>query len=301
MIPAVLKAVEWQLYSYLLRALPEAEEVRAIFRRALLTNQKLWNRDGKATVQGRMSGDMCTSLGNGFTNLMIMKFLAHEYNWPQCVGVVEGDDGIFRVSGQVPTTQDFESVGFEIKAELSNRLNEAGFCHIYYAPGVHENLVDPIKAVCKSGWTISKWKHCGPGKLASLSRSKALSLLCEAPTNPITSALALWIIRSTKGVREAPSWTSPNKYWDNRIRHSNVDRCVRLALQGPTQSQREFVAMKWGISVYTQLSIEKYFNNLRGIQQINHPEIIRLASLQYPWWAWVGEKFICHRPKGSPW
>lgn len=42
----------------------------------------------------RMSGEMDTSLANGFFNLMILLFLVHKYNIPHRGPAVEGDDGL---------------------------------------------------------------------------------------------------------------------------------------------------------------------------------------------------------------
>lgn len=54
----------------------------------------------------RMSGEMCTSLGNGFTNLMVFLFLAEVFRFDGADCVVEGDDCLARIG-----RSEFEACG----------------------------------------------------------------------------------------------------------------------------------------------------------------------------------------------
>lgn len=298
--PEVMKACEMQLYWYMISGLPEEHEFVKMLD-AIAAEQHCGNRHAAFLTFARMSGDMCTSLGNGFTNLMIAMFLAERKGWKECVGVVEGDDGLFVVSGDIPTEQDYEDLGFRIKLDVYDRVCDAGFCGIHQAEDEPENLIDPAWSLVRSGWTMSKWMHAGPEKMKILSRAKALSLLCEAPSNPITCRLALWIERATRGVADVPKMLDEDWWWMEQCLSANLSQCIARAQAGPTMNQRIYVAEKWHISVEDQIELENYFDRLDQIQQIDHPLAFRIVCDAYPWCAWAHTHFTENRPVGSPW
>ena len=298
--PEVMTDAEFQLYWYMIRGLPESNEFCRLIQ-ALADEQFCGNAYVAFKTWARMSGDMCTSLGNGFTNLMIAEFLAKEHGWTDCVGVVEGDDGLFVVSGEIPTAQDYEDLGFRIKLDIYDRVCDAGFCGIFQSDAETENLIDPAWSLVRSGWTMSKWMHAGPDKMKILSRAKALSLLCEAPSNPITCRLALWIERATRGVADIPKMLDEDWWWMEQCLSSNLADCIAKAERGPTIAQRNFVAEKWKIPVLTQITLENYFDSLVEIQEINHPLATEIISEAYPWCFWAHDNLTEVKAKGSRW
>lgn len=287
-----VNTIEMQLYTYMTKNLPEHRQFMEYCKAGIASGQKCYraNRRMKHVVktEARMSGDMCTSLGNGFSNLMIMKFVCSELGWDCCKGIVEGDDGLFRVSGKMPTEEDFSRVGAFMKMEVHENLNEAGFCHLFSTDDKAENLIDPMNCVVRSGWTMSKLKDAKLDKLNMLSKAKALSLLCEAPANPITAAMARWIIRCTPGIEGKLPWDDKDRYWTDKImRESNISQCYRRSKIGPTPLQREFVARKWDVSVEDQLTIENYFDQQTSIHPISHPAIYRNVHNDAYSWSWI--------------
>lgn len=73
----IMRACEMQLYSYMTQRLPDGKKWLHHVVKALTGEQRCHFKGFDVSVRGaRMSGDMCTSLGNGFTNLMVMLFLA---------------------------------------------------------------------------------------------------------------------------------------------------------------------------------------------------------------------------------
>jgi len=175
MTPEIMKAIEFQLYDYMLQYV-DKHDVRYHIHQALGGKNVCKFANCTMTVRGgRMSGDMCTSLGNGFTNLMIMNYVCSKLG-SKCTGVVEGDDGLFVVEGRVPTVEDFSPVGFELK--LAERLTpaESHFCGMIYAEGTYENIIDPSALLCKFGWSTSQQRMGGERTRLGLLRAKALSL-----------------------------------------------------------------------------------------------------------------------------
>ena len=295
----IMRVCEMQLYSYMVRNLPDKDWFPLVLK-GLCSEQNCYssNRYGYQSARGqaRMSGDMCTSLGNGFTNLMVMKFIAQELGWSECVGVVEGDDGLFRIAGPIPTEQDFASVGFTIKAQVSDSIGRAGFCHLYNVEGQNENLVDPISTAIKIGWTLSPQMHGGRAVMNKLARAKAMSLVCEAPANPITAAIGLSMLRVTHGNTVLDPY-DPDRWWNEQCLH-NIDHCIARAKRGPTIEQRLFVEEKWGVSVADQQHIEAWFSKQSRIVPISDPVLLKYVP---KWPSFSYDTFIDIAKKGHSW
>jgi hypothetical protein len=205
---------EMQLYAYMTKLAPNHKNFIDMIKRAMLSKQRCNLNNAHASARmhtfARMSGDMCTSLGNGFTNLMVMNFISHLKGWNECVGIVEGDDGLFRISGEVPTSEEFAQLGFTIKAEIHREIGEAGFCQIFCTEELH-NLVDPRKILLRGGWTTTSSMH--KKELGCFTRAKAFSLICEAPRNPITVSMGKWLLRATRGKKHHLSWDEGERWW----------------------------------------------------------------------------------------
>jgi len=102
MTPEIIDMVEFQLYSYMLKNAPDRTRVLNLIRRALEGKQRCVSKLGMYSILGtRMSGDMCTSLGNGFTNMVLVLYLFDYYHIP-CDGVFEGDDGVVAYPARHP-------------------------------------------------------------------------------------------------------------------------------------------------------------------------------------------------------
>jgi hypothetical protein len=242
---------------------------------------------------------MCTSLGNGFTNLILAAFWAHENGFDMC-GIFEGDDGIVRVPSidLIPPPEFYAKLGFKIKIEPSGKLNEAGFCKIFYAEGEPENLRNPIETLLKAGWTKSSRMHGGERVIKELARSQGFSILCETPACPISASMGLYLLRATEG-----SETSPLEGWWQRQKFKNVnlEKCVERALKGPSPAQRKFVGDKWGIPPAHQVHIERYLNSLSELQELTDPILLQHCYKQFPAWRIVGRNFRVYKPKGTAW
>lgn len=102
----IQEVVEHQIYAYLLRGVPSAAEFLRVHKRALTRDQKLVNKWWNFLIPAcRMSGETCTSLGNGLTNLCLVSFVAEINGGRMVDAVVEGDDGIYVIKGHVPTEE----------------------------------------------------------------------------------------------------------------------------------------------------------------------------------------------------
>ena len=116
----------------------------------------------------RMSGEMCTSLGNGFSNLMLMLFACHRIG-SKCTGVVEGDDGFFVCSPRAPTSKEFKEIGFTIKMERHDSLTTASFCGIVFDTIDKINVTDPMEVLIGFGWSKTPYVGARPARKMELS------------------------------------------------------------------------------------------------------------------------------------
>jgi len=165
------------------------------YRTRLLQVLTGWNRcrtrtGVRCTIAGRrMSGDMNTSLGNGFSNQMIIEYVMHNkgckpdsYDY-----LVEGDDGLIASNVEL-CAKDFEDCGFTVKIDRVANPCHASFCGIV-CPDSGCNLRDPCRFFEKFGWTSSSVTG-GDAKMKSLLKAKSLSALYETPHCPLVSVAA---------------------------------------------------------------------------------------------------------------
>jgi len=190
-----MDAVEWPLYNHLFKDFNQED---IMFLHAVLTGRNKIVSNGllRAIVAAtRMSGEMNTSLGNGWANYVIFDYIVSSKGgvWE---GYVEGDDGIFVSSVEV-TAEDYAKLGFDVKVNEFDHATHASFCGIISAQD-GTLIKDPRRVFSSFGWTHS-FINAGEDIMQQLLRAKALSLAYEAPQCPIVGALSREAIRLTRG------------------------------------------------------------------------------------------------------
>jgi len=264
-VPEIMDAVECQLYRWCL----SNDLDSAFLCDTLMGHNKMRTRTGvRSEIVGRrMSGDMCTSLGNGFTNLMLAKFIVSEKGG-HLAGFVEGDDGLFASSVEL-TAKDYASLGFTIKIEEVPNPCEASFCGMVFAES-GEIIRNPISFLSKFGWTGS-FINAGPRIMDELLRAKALSAIYETPQCPIVGVMARVALEKTSHVH--PRFVSDGF-------HENLPDVVALPRFCPSVGTRVLFEKLYGISVPCQLAIEKQLYSscdIVGLLDIC-PDAIQYAS-----------------------
>jgi hypothetical protein len=217
----------------------------------------------------RMSGDLQTSLGNSFINLMINKFIAHKLGY-DLIGVVEGDDGLFRIDGPVPTIDMFGQLGFHAKIQVHDDVGVAGFCKMKFDAD-NVQVTDFVERLAKFGWTTSI--RASRKTRYNLLYTKALSLKAEFPKCPILGCFAdyiLRVIKSQPGRRKMVF--DEDRAW-NRQKLEGAERWLDVATS-VSLTTRLFYERLYDVSVTEQLSIESYFNSLDHLCPITHPAIL---------------------------
>lgn len=266
----IMDCVEFELYDYMTAHLPEHNLFMWLVREVLGgTNRCEFRSFVVELFATRMSGEMCTSLGNGFSNLMFMNYVCY-LNGVDCIGVVEGDDGLFYVVGAPPTSEDFELLGLVIKLEVHTTLSTASFCGLIFDSEELINITDPAKVIATFGWAAGKYARCRDRKKLALLRCKALSLAHQYPGVPVVAALADYGLRVTDGVRITDALKSLISDSQTRWQASNL---LHLPDQIPRKDvgprTRILMEEKFGLSVEMQIAIETYLNNLTVLKELD--------------------------------
>lgn len=230
--PKLMKACEVQMYKYMLSNYPN---VRDTFIRLSRTNH-IRSKFCTATIEGcRMSGDMVTSLSNGFTNMMVQLFLAHHYKYPLRKGLVEGDDGLFAyASSSVPKIEEYAQLGFIIKTETKRSVWDTSFCSkIYNNSGTL--TYPPLDFLRNFNWSENPRAKSGKvTKRLELLSLKALSYLVQFPNCPVIAPIAFALLDKFQ--------ISFDERRLNKL--INTDRSIRNWLSRKSLSIRDLMSYK---------------------------------------------------------
>lgn len=277
--------VERQLFKYMLVNNPIiADIVDHVFthrnKMTLATSKQF---KFKAACPGsRMSGDMWTSLANGFTNMILFlyvvkKSLSRRHYKPDNAAtrydyIVEGDDGFFGTNFRL-NFDVVQRLGFRLKVHYANNINDLSFCGICVGP---EGLPVPDfwRQLEKFGWefdenVINRYTDKSTKYEMELMRAKALSLLASAPGNPIIQPLCVKVLKLTEHITVRPK---SYDFWDREV--------LRIHDYTPTPApitlrMREFYEQRFGVSITEQQYIEDIINNatsLRFILPMSRPK-----------------------------
>jgi hypothetical protein len=213
----------------------------------------------------RFSGEMNTSLGNGFSNLMFMLFIC-ELNNIEPDGVVEGDDGLFGVRGGIPKSDDFTKLGLTVKMEIVKEPSLASFCGMIFDKHVKQIIVDPIKFVLNLGWTRGKYIDARR-LLPQLLKGKVVCSLYQYPDCPIISHLC-WNYYNQLHAYEC--------MFDDEIQYKMpLEPMLKYKPRKPSTKleTRLLFEEMFGISVEHQLQIEKDFCKLK-VSELCHSQTL---------------------------
>lgn len=261
-VEELMRSCEFVLYDHMTKFLPEHEMFLDMLEMMAGDNCCRYREFFVWLHATRMSGEMCTSLGNGFTNLMAFWYIAWKKTGQLYVPiVVEGDDGLSRWTYRAPppTPDDYAELGMVIKLERHSSISTASFCGIVFDEKDLLNVTNPLEVLASFGWTTQRYARAKKTKLLSLLRCKALSAAHQYPGCPVVSALAQYGLRVTKGVDvrsivESRAFNS----WDRdqlraAVRDERKIRCV-----DPPMRTRLLVEQLYGVSVADQLAVEDY-------------------------------------------
>jgi hypothetical protein len=269
---SLLTICEFRLYSYMTRHLPTHVQ----FMRDLLVltgKNAVYFRDVKCEIKARrMSGEMNTSLGNSFANLMLF-FYVHRNN-AFCDAIVEGDDCIGAYVGTTPTKEQYAELGLTVKIETPNLFSEASFCGQIFTDD-YDVITDPHKIIVKTGWINANYLNSKLKKKMELLRCRAMSILSMYPACPIVTAFGSYLLRVTTGYHfYVDRGLTPYERKKLSLLCENFQSRVRM----PTMPCRRLMEGVFKFSVVEQIHLEKYFDELTCVQPIDHPLLFAHAT-----------------------
>lgn len=181
----LMQQCEFELYRHMSKNNPQAQRYCQLIFKIIAGSNVVVNKFFTVMVDAkRQSGEMNTSLGNGFTNLMILKFAKYVFKLKDTEDIVEGDDGLAALSADIPK-QFYDDMGLNVKMETVDDISEASFCGLVYDPEELTNIRDPRDTLATLPWVTKKYAFCSKKVYMSLLKSKALSLIYEYPGCPI--------------------------------------------------------------------------------------------------------------------
>lgn len=248
-MPELIRGCEGQLYHY---CFPFDKQAIDLIVNTLSGTNSMHFRNGiRLKCQGRrMSGDMCTSLGNTFTNYMLFRFWAycHGLSDGQFNALVEGDDGLFAVPSEIDLDAEFyKKLGFTIEIVNTDDPSLASFCKLIYSDD-GTIVRDPYRFISKFAWTHSNIL-AGDRIMDELLRAKALSAVYESPSCPIVGAIARYALAHTRHVR-------PRFEYDGY--HSCPSDEVTVIDFAPSDSARKLFSDLFAICPAEQIAIESF-------------------------------------------
>jgi len=262
-IPEVMDITQFVLFKHMLKGTQLENEWLSNYRRTMAGTNHLQFKFFRASIKGcRMSGEMDTSLSNGFANLMLFLYVVSKKHG-RAVGVVEGDDGLFRVSpsSAAPTKEDFEQLGFTIKIGHTRELSEASFCGQVYDMDDLLVVTNPLEVIARLGWTSKKYVGASYTTRMQLLRARGYSLVYQYKGCPLLEILGRRILHLTEGVQLS-----------ERI-FFNMDSWERAKLRAATNASlpdfcppglrtRQLVEKLYSIPMAEQYELEEQFANL---------------------------------------
>lgn len=271
---AEIQKIEMYFYSFLLKHNPNRSRILNMINKIQLgINKIVFNNFAFNVKAKRMSGEMNTSLGNGFFNMVTNFFLLEEAGNKYYDGRFEGDDGIFWYDSVPLTTHDYEELGGKIKIETPSNLSEASFCGMVFDPEVLDNVCDPIEALVSFGWSKAKYLFSSKRTKEELIRAKGLSYLYQYPGCPVIRSLGLYALRVTSHItnQQALSRMKKTSNLYERDLLNEIEQCLSPDVYNKSvhQLSRELVQRKYKLPISTQLYIERYLDSLNTLQTLD--------------------------------
>jgi hypothetical protein len=308
--PAFMRVCEFALYKHLLRDCPHQRQSMKLFEKQCTGINKVHMSDVTCYMAARrQSGEMTTSLGNGFSNLAMTAFLLRDViDIKDLRCVVEGDDGLFAIPSQFENLVKpscYEDLGFMIKSEWHDTVNTASFCGLVY--DVHDciNLTNPIDEILSVGWSLGENIHASDSRISGLLIAKVYSLIYEYSGCPIVYKLARWLARC-KGLKfdfsilKSRSWS----YWERDKLAAQFAEIAsgkrtlsKMLLREPGIGSRLIMEQVYGVTVADQKMMEAYFDAQTSIHPIDLPSITTYLSPM----AKAFTRYVQAFPVGTSW
>jgi hypothetical protein len=218
----------------------------------------------------RMSGEMNTSLGNGFTNLMVLLYLSKiTGNEVNCV--VEGDDALAVFNKGGLTNEDFRSLGLTVKLERHDNPTHASFCGLVFDIVDKQCVTDVVYTLSTFGWGNKKYSGSSPAFRKTLLKAKALSMAAQFPGCPVLSKLAFKLLKQTGHTNIRKSTVDEMDSYHKAQYHYDVNLWLsgKVFVEEPGANTRKLVEDKFNVSITLQYLWEQIIDSWDGKQWLH--------------------------------
>lgn len=177
---------------------------------------------------------------------------------------------------------EFVKLGLDIKIDYHWKLSHASFCGMIFDEIEKSIIGNPLKVMASVGWTTAKYLSARPTIKNMLLRSKALSMAYQYPRCPMITALARALLRLTK---KCDVLTFLDKHGRNFLdlyhldvvkNAARLDHSGRLILGEVGVRTRILFEEIYSISVFEQLELERYFDSLTDLSELDHPVLFQM-------------------------
>lgn len=296
----IMESCEFKFFRHMCQYIPGVAEFMATFESTLGG----WNKCmGKWVtlyiLATRMSGEMDTSSGNGFTTFMLFEFVAMK-SGARIRGRYEGDDALVGADSFL-REELFGRLGFRIKLQRFEELSEASFCGMVFDRQDKKIITDPFKVLASFGWTSGKYACASATTKKMLLRAKALSLAYQYPSCPVLQSLARCVLRLTTGYDVRRLLNSRNmSSWERERLEAVVsfgEKRLRDMVESPIpHNTRVLFERLYRIDESVQLHIEAQFDSIQELGVFDLPVIDHLAN---PVWKTYHERYVIEVPVGT--
>lgn len=296
----VMEACEFVLYRYMTRASPALSKRMETIMAVLSAPQILEFKNINVEIAGlRCSGEMNTSLGNGFTTLLLNLFVAH-LKKTHVELFAEGDDNLSQwiEAYKAPTAEEWKELGWWMKVETPRMPALASFCGNVFTPDDMVVVTDPRPALANFGWTNSRYVRAARPLLLQLLRSKALSMLHQYNGCPILGVFARRVEMLTRSVRIRASIVNTMEQY----KRDQLKLAINTAIppyKEPGISTRVLVEELYNIPIADQMALEASFEKLQLDTRIEFEFVMPPCWKQHYeiYTEWEGEEWQLSLPK----
>lgn len=276
--------IEFDFYRYCCQGNPEAMDLLQYIEKVITGVNSCRNKYFKFNINARrQSGEMNTSLGNSYYNLVLGAFVAVKSGntieeYLRSV-LIEGDDGVARTT-YIPDPLIYAKLGHIVKLESHINPCHASFCGMIFDPDDKNIVVSPIEKILEFGWTGQEYVLASDRTHRSLIKARSMSLLYSYPGCPMVAALARKFYELTYDADASQILKSKtlNTYerdkWTEAIQAPILFRDVGL-------KTRILVEEKFGLPISLQMEFEAYVSKITSIQPLNFPKLLDYCKPEY--------------------
>jgi len=256
----------WMMH--IIRPLCSSSERKLIARMVEGTNECLFSTLKCRVAQRLMSGVLWTSSMNGMLNLLLMSYIIGKSDpilrqlptkdlasraKSYFRGSVEGDDGL--CTAKHVDVSIIKKLGLDLKFERHPHYSQAGFCGIITVLDTHRSIVtDPIKFL-SNFFLLDKKFLDSIRKHGSLIKAKCISAKYNYGNTPVIGPFVDAVLKMVRHKDITNVLSELDERHRDFVLAGLKDRSWLKPAQ-PTQASRDLMAVKFKVSVQTQLEWE---------------------------------------------